>query len=160
MDRAGRGGTRQAVLVDVVAQRRPRRHAGRTPPRYTGTMMKQTFYVASAAFALTLLVQPVLAKASDIQTDGALPLYPRGRAVENIPPSAMRAGVPFNQTTNDSVQSVDLWFKSHLPKDCSRLATSGGVRWSCAAGYIVIQKRNGTFISYIPGSVQFNEPGH
>jgi hypothetical protein len=122
-------------------------------------MIKHLVSAASAAFALTFLVQPVLAKAVDVQTDGALPLYPRGHALENIPPNAMRAGVPFNQTTSDSVDVVDLWFKSNLPKDCSKLAASGGVRWSCPAGYIVIQKHNGTFISYIPSSVQFTDPG-
>ncbi|HEV3155564.1 MAG TPA: hypothetical protein VGZ02_17295 [Candidatus Baltobacteraceae bacterium] len=120
-------------------------------------MMKYLVRAACAAFVLNLLVQPVLA---DIQTDGALPLYPRGRAVENIPPNAMRAGVPFNQTTSDSIKIVDLWFKSNLSKDCSRLAASGAVRWSCPAGYIVIQNHNGTFISYIPSSVQFTEPTH
>ncbi len=123
-------------------------------------MIKHLVRAASAAFALTVLVQPALAQESDIQTDGALPLYPRGHAVENIPPNAMRAGAPFNQTTNDSVQFVDLWFKSHLPKNCSRVAANGGVRWSCSAGYIVIQKHDGTFISYIPSSVQFTEPAH
>ncbi|MBV8364179.1 MAG: hypothetical protein JO193_06405 [Candidatus Eremiobacteraeota bacterium] len=123
-------------------------------------MMKTLIGAASAAFALSFLVQPVAAKEFDIQTDGALPLYPRGHAVENIPANAMRAGVPFNQTTGDSVHMVDLWFKSNLPNDCKRLSAQGAVRWSCPAGIIVIQPHNGTFISYLPGSIQFTEPAH
>jgi hypothetical protein len=118
-------------------------------------MMKYLISAASAAFALSFLVQPALAKGFDVQLDGQMPIYPRGHLVEDIPANALRAGVPLNETTSDSIHLVDLWFKSNLPKDCRRLAASGGVRWTCPAGTIVIQNHNGTFISYIPSAVQF-----
>ncbi len=123
-------------------------------------MMKYLISAASAAFALSFLVQPAPAKEFDVQTDGQLPIYPRGHIVEDVPANAIRAGVPLNETTGASIHLVDLWFKSNLPNDCRRLAASGAVRWSCPAGTIVIQNHNGTFISYIPSGVQFNEPAH
>ena len=123
-------------------------------------MMKLLIGGVSVAFALSFLVQPLAAKEFDVQTDGSLPLYPRGHAVEQIPPDALRAGVPFNQTTSDSVHLVDLWFKSNLPNDCKRMSAQGAVRWSCPAGIIVIQPHNGTFISYLPGAASFSQPAH
>lgn len=109
-----------------------------------------TVMVATATLNLTLLTQPALA----VQRDGQLPMYPRGtpaHGMESIPPGALAQGVPYQQTTTDSVHLVDLWYQSNA-KACSRLEASGGVRYKCPGGYIVIQDHGGTLISYVPAS--------
>ena len=109
---------------------------------------------ASAAFACILLAQPVLAA----EHDGQLPLYPHGvtaHGMESIPANALAQGVPYQQTTTDSVNAVDAWFRSNLPKSCSRAEASGGVRYKCPGGSIVIQDHGGTIVSYIPAFPNF-----
>jgi hypothetical protein len=112
--------------------------------------MKRYFaVVASATLNLILLTQAALAA----QHDGQLLMYPRGapaHGMESIPQGALAQGVPYQQTTADSVHVVDLWYKSNAPKECSRMEASGGVRYKCPGGYIVIQQHGATLISYVP----------
>jgi hypothetical protein len=112
--------------------------------------MKHYFAVVTAAtFTLVLMTLPALAA----QHDGQLPMYPRGtpaHGMESIPAAALAQGVPYQQTTADSVHLVDLWYQSNAPKACSRLEASGGVRYKCPGGYIVIQQHDGTIISFVP----------
>jgi hypothetical protein len=106
------------------------------------------------AIAAILMGHPALAA----DHDGSLPLYPHGKVaagMESIPASAVAQGVPYQQTTADSVQTVDAWYKSNAPKSCSRLAASGGVRYTCPGGSIVIQNHNGTLISFVPAMPRF-----
>jgi hypothetical protein len=106
---------------------------------------------ASAAMALSLVALPALA----VQHDGQLPLYPRGHAAPGIgdmPANALAQGVPYQQTTTDSVHLVDLWFHSNAPAACTRVSASGtpAVQYKCPGGSIVIQTHGGTLISYVP----------
>lgn len=105
----------------------------------------------AAATALTLALFAAPASAAD--HDGQLPLYPRGapaHGVEDIPAAALAHGVPYQQTTHDSVPTVDQWYRSNLPKSCSRAAASGAVQYKCPGGSIVIQDHGGTIISFVP----------
>lgn len=116
-------------------------------------MMKQ-LAATTAALAALLIAQPALAA----DHDGSLPLYPHGTVAAgmgDIPANALAQGVPYQQTTTDSVQTVDAWYKSNAPKSCTRLAASGGVRYSCPGGTIVIQNHNGTLISFVPPMPHF-----
>jgi hypothetical protein len=112
----------------------------------------------SVALALPLIAAPALA----VDHDGGLPLYPRGHVAQgmgDMPASALAAGVPYQQTTTDSIHLVDLWFKSNAPKACSRVTVSGNpaVQYKCPGGSIVIQDHGGTLISYVPA---FGLPTH
>jgi len=115
--------------------------------------MKKLFLIAAAsvALAVTGLVQPALA----VQHDGQLPLYPRGHVapgMESIPANALAQGVPYQQTTTDSVHLVDLWYQSNAPKSCKRITAAGtpAVQYKCPGGSIVIQVHGGTLISFVP----------
>jgi hypothetical protein len=112
--------------------------------RYLSTL------ASSAAFALGLFAAP----AGAVQTDGQLPLYPRGHVAPgmDMPAAALAQGVPYQQTTTDSIHLVDLWFKSNAPKACARVTVSGNpaVQYKCPGGSIVIQDHGGTLISYVP----------
>jgi hypothetical protein len=116
-------------------------------------MIKQLI-ASTAAVAALLIAQPALAAGHD----GSLPLYPHGSVAPgmgDIPVSALAQGVPYQQTTSDSVQTVDAWYKSNAPKSCTRLAASGGVKYTCPGGTIVIQTHNGTLISLLPAMPHF-----
>lgn len=116
-------------------------------------MMKH-FTASAAAMAALLITSPALAA----DRDGSLPLYPHGTVAAGmggIPANALAQGVPYQQTTSDSVSTVDAWYKSNVPKSCTRLAASGGVRYTCPGGTIVIQNHNGTLISLLPAMPHF-----
>ncbi len=85
--------------------------------------------------------------------DGTLPLYPHGAAAPgvDVPANALAQGVPYQQTTSDSVPTVDQWYKANAPKSCSRMSAQGAVKYSCPGGSIVIQTHGGTIISFVPG---------
>ena len=115
--------------------------------------MNKYFLTTAASAALTLagLVGPAFAA----QYDGQLLLYPRGHVAAGIgdmPAAALAQGVPYQQTTSDSVHLVDLWYKSNAPKSCTRIAASGtpAVQYKCPGGSIVIQDHGGTIISFVP----------
>lgn len=104
---------------------------------------------AASALAFLLVATPALA----VSSDGSLPLYPHGQpahGMDSIPANALAQGVPYQQTTSDSVQTVDAWYRTNAPKACSRMEASGGVRYSCPGGFIVIQNHDGTIISFVP----------
>jgi hypothetical protein len=113
--------------------------------------MRNQLFAATAALAIAMLNVPALAT----QLDGQLPLYPRGHVapgMESIPANALAQGVPYQQTTTDSVHVVDLWYQSNAPKSCTRVAAAGNpaVQYKCPGGSIVIQVHGGTLISYVP----------
>jgi hypothetical protein len=117
-------------------------------------MLKHLSIAASAALTVILLAQPALA----VERDGQLPLYPHGAAAHgmgDIPSNALAQGIPYQQTTTDSVQAVDAWYRSNAPKACSRVAASGAVQYSCPGGSIVIQDHGGTIISFVPALPHF-----
>jgi len=111
---------------------------------------------AAALIGITALMSSPPAVAAG--HDGQLPLYPHGSpaaGMSDIPSNALAQGVPYQQSTTDSVQTVDQWYKANAPKSCSRMAASGAVRYSCPGGYIVIQTHGGTLISFVPAMPRF-----
>lgn len=99
-----------------------------------------------------LIATMVLAAATAM--DGTLPLYPHGApapGMPDVPANALAQGVPYQQSTSDSVQTVDQWYKANAPKSCSRMSAQGAVKYSCSGGSIVIQKHGETIISFLPG---------
>jgi hypothetical protein len=53
--------------------------------------------------------------------------------------------------TADPVGKVDAWYGSHAPKTCSRQAASGGVKYACPGGSIMIYAHEGqTQIALVP----------
>lgn len=86
--------------------------------------------------------------------DGTLPLYPHGApapGMPDVPANALAQGVPYQQTTSDSVTTVDQWYKANAPKSCGRMSAQGAVKYSSPGGSIVIQSHGGTIISFVPG---------
>jgi hypothetical protein len=111
--------------------------------------MKHPMSVATVlAFVAATFAQPALAAGKD----GTLLLYPHGAPVAgmSMPANALAQGVPYQLTTADSVDTVDRWYASNAPKSCSRMAASGGVRYKCPGGTIVIQSHGQTLISFVP----------
>ncbi len=111
---------------------------------------------AAALIGIAALTSSLPAVAAD--HDGQLPLYPQGKpaaGMSDLPSNALAQGVPYQQSTTDSVQTVDQWYKANAPKSCTRMAASGGVRYSCPGGYIVIQTHGGTLISFVPAMPHF-----
>jgi hypothetical protein len=112
-------------------------------------MNKRIAATLALAAALAASALPALAT----QYDGTLPLYPHGQAAKGIgdmPAAALAQGVPYQQTTADSVSTVDGWYRANAPKACSRHAGRGAVQYRCPGGSIVIQTHGGTLISFVP----------
>lgn len=84
------------------------------------------------------------------QFDGKLPMYPGGRNLSEMPAAAVKAGVPLVAETSDSVDVVDGWYKSNA-QTCARSAQSGGVKYQCPGGSIMIYAHGGkTQIALVP----------
>lgn len=104
----------------------------------------------SIRFSLFAAAALVCAAASAIQLDGKLPLYPRGHNMNDMPASAIAMGVPMVLETTDAVHLVDLWYTSNA-KSCTRSAASGGVKYQCPTGSIMIYAHGGsTQIAFVP----------
>ncbi|MBS0212671.1 MAG: hypothetical protein JSR26_05735 [Proteobacteria bacterium] len=103
---------------------------------FHGNKILLSFTLGLAVFAL-----PVAAAA------GTLPVYPD--AVNKTPD--MPAGGALSQLeTADSVDKVDAWFASRLPKSCAHMAAQGGAKYTCGNRVIVISPNKGkTLISYL-----------
>lgn len=124
-------------------------HAARTLKHYTDVMIN------------TLIATIVLAAVTAM--DGSLPLYPHGTpgaAFRNVPANELAQGTEYEQTSSDSVQTVDQWYKANVPKACNRkhvrgVAKSGqavdAVVYSCPGrSRIYIQKFHaGTLIGFV-----------
>lgn len=114
------------------------------------------YLLAAVALAIIAATTPLAALA--VERDGQLPLYPHGAPASgmgDIPANALATGVPYQQTTSDSVHAVDTWYQSNAPKGCSRTAASAGVKYACPGGSIVIQTHGGTIISFVPAFPHF-----
>ncbi len=95
--------------------------------------------------------EPVRAGAAAVQSNGKLPMYPRGRNLNEMPASAVERGVPMVLETGDSVQTVDAWYKANAPKSCARSTASQGVKYACPSGSIMIYAHAGkTQIAFVP----------
>ncbi|MEO6967328.1 MAG: hypothetical protein ABI132_02575 [Rhodanobacteraceae bacterium] len=104
----------------------------------------------STRIALALAGALVCAAASAMQFDGKLPMYPRGHNMNDMPASAIAMGVPMVLETTDAVHLVDLWYTSNA-KSCTRSAASGGVKYQCPSGSIMIYAHGGnTQIAFVP----------
>ena len=84
------------------------------------------------------------------RVDGKLPMYPNARNMNDMPAAAIAMGVPLVLETADSVPRVDAWYTSNAPKSCTRSAQSGGVRYQCAGGSIMIYAKGATQIAFVP----------
>ncbi len=90
--------------------------------------------------------------ASTPKSDGKLPMYPRGRNLNDMPESAIAQGVPMLLETGDSVATVDAWYRSHVPGSCARSTADPGVKYACPAGSIMIYgHERKTQIALVPG---------
>jgi hypothetical protein len=90
------------------------------------------------------------------QTNGNLPMYPRGHNMNDMPASAVAMGVPMVLETDDSVQTVDAWYGSNAPKSCARTSASSGVKYACPSGSIMIYPHAGkTQIAFVPAMPSF-----
>lgn len=105
----------------------------------------------SIRFSLFAAAALICTSALAIQMNGQLPLYPRGHNLNpDMPASAIAAGVPMVLETTDAVHMVDLWFSSYAPKSCTRSEASGGVKYACPGGSIMIYAHGGkTQIAYV-----------
>ena len=84
--------------------------------------------------------------------NGQLPMYPNGHNMNAdmpAPPAGM--GAPMVLETSDSVQAVDHWYATNAPKACARTTASGGVKYACPGGSIMIYAHsNKTQIAFVP----------
>jgi hypothetical protein len=97
--------------------------------------------LASTAACLTASAQPL---------DGKLPIYPNAHNLSDMPPSAISAGVPMVVDTSDSVETVDGWYSSNT-KSCTRTAQSGGIKFQCPGGSIMIYAHGAkTQVAFVP----------
>jgi hypothetical protein len=100
-----------------------------------------------AIFASVLACGAVCAQ----QMNGKMPMYPGGRNLNDMPPAAVAAGVPMVQETADPVATVDAWYVSKVGTACQRTAQSGGIKFQCATGSIMIYSKSGkTQIALVP----------
>ena len=84
------------------------------------------------------------------QLDGKLLMYPGGHNLNDMPASALAAGAPLVLETGDSVDTVDAWYMSNS-KSCTRSAQSGGVKYQCDGGSIMIYGHAGkTQVALVP----------
>lgn len=84
------------------------------------------------------------------QLDGQLLMYPGGHNLNDMPASAIAAGVPLVMETGDSVATVDAWYMSNS-KSCARSAQSQGVKYQCDGGSIMIYSHAGkTQVALVP----------
>ena len=84
------------------------------------------------------------------QFNGKLPLYPHGKNLNAMPAAALSAGVPMVMETGDSVDTVDGWYHTNSAA-CTRSAQSGGVKYQCQTGSIMIYAHEGkTQIAFVP----------
>ena len=105
--------------------------------------------------ALTAAGALVCTAASAFEFDGKLPMYPHGRNMNDMPASAVAMGVPMVLETTDSVSTVDAWYTSNTPKSCTRSAQSGGVKYQCPGGSIMIYAHGTTQIAFVPAMPPF-----
>ncbi len=69
----------------------------------------------------------------------------------SLTPDAIAHGVPLVVLTADPVSKVDAWYATNAPKTCSRQQASGGVKYACPGGSIMIYAHQGqTQIALIP----------
>ncbi len=84
------------------------------------------------------------------QFNGKLPMYPGAHNLSDMPAAAVKAGVPLVTETSDSVDVVDGWYKTNA-QSCARTAQSGGVKYQCSGGSIMIYLHEGkTQVAFVP----------
>jgi hypothetical protein len=111
-------------------------------------------------FTLTMAVLCALvgygtaATAAAPQMDGQLPMYPAGKLdpkEASLTPDAIAHGVPLVLLTQDPLTTVTGWYAGQIPKSCSRQDASGGTKFACPGGSIMVYAKGGqTQIALIP----------
>ena len=131
---------------------RERPHAGGTAALYDPPMMQKRLLLSLASAAVISIGTPALAEG--YQFDGQLPMYPnstRDAREASLTPAAIAHGVPLVLLTSDSTSTVAAWYASHAPKACSKQTASGGMKFACPGGSIMIYAHDGkTQVALIP----------
>jgi hypothetical protein len=105
---------------------------------------------ALSRFSFTVAAVLVGSGALAQQFNGKLPMYPAARSLSDVPAAAVKAGVPLVTETTDSVDVVDGWYQTNA-QGCTRSAQSGGVKYQCAGGSIMIYAHEGkTQVAFVP----------
>jgi hypothetical protein len=122
-----------------------------------GVAMKKAFVCSAllcGAADLLLLAAPALAA----HADGSLPIYPNAVPAgfsysDPQIPKALKMGFAMFADTTDSTDKVDRWYKSNLPKSCTRHAESAGIHYQCSTGVVnVVVYKGKTRIAIVPSS--------
>ena len=93
----------------------------------------------------------VVTTAMAAQSNGKLPMYPHAKNMNDMPAGVIAAGVPMVLETADAVATVDTWYTGNAPKACTRSAQSGGIKYACPSGSIMIYAHGGkTQIAFVP----------
>jgi hypothetical protein len=109
-----------------------------------------------ASTAVGLLAAFACAPAFAASMNGKLPMYPNGHNLNAMPASAVAMGVPMVLETTDPAAKVDAWYGVNAPKSCARTAASGGVKYACPGGAIMIYPHGGkTQIAFVPAMPAF-----
>jgi hypothetical protein len=108
-------------------------------------------------FASLFAAAIVSAASPAVRMNGPLPIYPRGQNMNrDMPAPPAGQGVPMVLETQDSVQTVNAWYASHAPKACKRTSASGGVKYACPGGSVMIYPHGGkTQIALVPAMPSF-----
>ena len=113
-------------------------------------------FTRTAAIVCALIGYGTAAIAAAPQMDGQLPMYPAGKLdpkEASLTPDAIAHGVPLVLLTQDPVTTVTTWYGSQLPKSCTRQDGSGGTKFACPGGTIVVYAKSGqTQIALLPPS--------
>jgi hypothetical protein len=104
------------------------------------------YLTRSVAICATLLL---FSTGDAAEMNGKLPMYPNGRNLNQMPASAVAAGVPMVLETDDSLAVVDAWYGSNAT-GCARSAQSGGIKYQCQTGSIMIYVKGKTQIALVP----------
>jgi hypothetical protein len=114
----------------------------------------QMKHILRSAIVFAAVVAAGPAFAADYQLDGQLPMYPHGvldSKESSLTPAAIAQGVPLVLLTSDPVAAVDTWYASHAAKACHRQDASGGTKFACPGGSIMVYAKDGkTQIALIP----------
>ena len=106
----------------------------------------------SQRFLFTFASALICTAASATSMNGKLPMYPNGHNMNSdMPASAIAMGMPLVLETGDSVATVDHWYSANA-KSCKRSSASGGFKYACVGGSIMIYEHVGkTQIAFVPG---------
>ncbi len=104
-----------------------------------------------------LLAGAFVFAAPAVTMNGSLPIYPHSQNMNrDMPAPPAGRGIPMVRETQNSVRTVDRWYGSRVAKSCARTSASGGVKYACPGGSIMIYTHGGkTQIALVPAMPSF-----